>query len=279
MGKLKNVCLIIVLLFLLEACYTPRYVYSPAATNVPVLEKKGDNKLAAYYSYSPFSSRPSRQYYNYGLDIQAVYAISGHWALLANESFRYEKNSGDFSFILSDSSVIRYRRNLIEIGGGYFTPLSKAGNIRFQCMGGLGLGKFTMDDNGRDNLNQYYSRFHETGITKLFIQPAIQLRYNRYFTTSFATRFTVLWYHDIKTNYTAEELQAFLLNELSTSPRTFLEPSVINLFSFKKWPAYRIELQFDFASLVSHRFLDYRSINISAGATVDFSKLKKQRRS
>lgn len=277
--SLIRTCLLLVLPFLLGACYTPRYVYSPAATNVPVLEKKGDNKLAVYYSTSPFSNASSKQFNNYGIDIQAAFAISRHWAVMANESIRYEKNSGDFDFSLSDSAVIRYRRNLTEIGGGYYTSLPGAGNLRFQCMGGLGLGNFSMNDNGKNNLNQYYSRFHETRITKFFIQPAIQLRYNKFFSTSFATRFTVLWFNDIRTNYTADELQAFLLNELSSSPRTFLEPAMINIFSFKKLPAYKLELQFGFASLVSHRFVDYRSINISAGASVDLSKLKKKERS
>ncbi|MEI9958043.1 MAG: hypothetical protein WDM90_17465 [Ferruginibacter sp.] len=35
---------------LLFSCYTPRYVYSPSAHNVPVLLKKGDSKIAANYS-------------------------------------------------------------------------------------------------------------------------------------------------------------------------------------------------------------------------------------
>lgn len=266
----------LVLAFFLAACYTPRYIYSPSATNVPVLEKKGDSKLAVFCSGSPFSNTASTSYYNYGLDIQTAYAIAPHWALMLNESIRRERNSGDFSFILSDSTVIRYKRNLTEIGGGYFVPFSAGSKLRFQFMGGLGLGKFTMDDNGKNDQNQYYSRFHETGVTKLFFQPAIQLRYSKYFVTSFATRFTVIWYQDIKTNYTPDELQAFLLNELTTSPRTFLEPAVINAFSFKKLPDLRFEIQLGFASLVSHRFLDYRSMNISAGACMDFSKLKKR---
>ncbi|MEN9569384.1 MAG: hypothetical protein RL172_615, partial [Bacteroidota bacterium] len=35
---------------ILTSCYSPRYVYSPAAHNVPILANKGDSKLAAYYS-------------------------------------------------------------------------------------------------------------------------------------------------------------------------------------------------------------------------------------
>ena len=108
------------------------------------------------------------------------------------------------------------------------------------------------------------------------LQPAIQVRYNKYFYTSFASRFTFLWYHGIKTNYTADEQQAFLLNELGLGLKTFWEPVVINSFTLKKLQAYRFELQFGFASLISHRFVDYRSVNISIGAMVDFSRMKRR---
>lgn len=264
--------------FSLFACYTPRYIYSPPATNVPVLVKKGDNKLAAYYSTLPFSNTAAKHFYNYGFDIQAAYALSKHWGILFNVSKRFEKNSGDFDFFHLDSSFIKYKRILLEFGGGYFTPVSPGSKMNFQLMGGIGTGKFNMDDTGRNNLNQYYSRFHETLVTKVFLQPALQLRYSKYFSTSFATRFIILWYHNIKTNYTPVELDAFLLSELKAAPKTFLEPAIINSFGFKKLPAYLFELQLGLTSLTSHRFLDYRSVNFSIGAMVDFSKIRTKRK-
>lgn len=258
------------------SCYSPRYIYSPSATNVPVLNHKGDSKLALYYSGSSLGRKEEKFFYNYGFDMQSAYALNKHWALLFNQSNRYEKNSGDFDALRLDSAVITYKRSVTEIGGGYFTPFFDSSHLSFQFMGGLGIGKFTMHDNGKDAANQYYSRYHEVGITKAFLQPALQVRYSKYFTTSFAARFSILWYHGIKTNYTAAEQESFLLNELTQSPKTFWEPAVINSFSLKKLPAYRFELQFDFASLVSSRFVDYRSVNVSIGAMVDLSELKRK---
>ena len=275
MAPVKKIYFFFITGLLLSACYTPRYIYSPPASNVPVLTKKGDSKLAAFYSSSPFSNTSSKNFYNYGFDIQAAFALSKHWALIVNKTNRYEKNSGDFDYSLSDSAVIRYKRGLTEFGGGYYTMLSHGNKMIFQLIGGMGMGKFTLDDNGKNSSSQSYSRYHETKVTKVFLQPAIQISYNKYFNTSFASRFTLLWYYGIKTNYTPEEQQAFLLNELNGSPKTFWEPVVINSFILKKLPAYRFELQFGFASLVSHRFVDYRSVNVSIGAMVDFSRMKK----
>ena len=191
------------LALLFTACYTPRYVYSPTASNVPVLAKKGDNKLAVFYSATPFSNSSSKKFYNYGYDIQGAYAVSRHWALIFNKYNRYEKNNGDFDFFLSDSAVVRYKRALTEFGGGYFTPVSLGSRLTFQLFGGMGFGKFTMKDEGKNSSGQFYSRYHETGVTKFFIQPALQVRYTKYFNTSFTSRFTVIWYRGIKTNYSA----------------------------------------------------------------------------
>jgi len=264
-------------LFVLTAasCYSPRYMYSPAATNVPVFTKKGDSKLAAYYSNSTFGGRDVEKINSFGFDAQAAYAINKHWLVLLNQSNRYEKTSADFATYLLDSNDIRYKRSMTEIGGGYFTAVKDSGKLFVQLTGGLGFGKFSFDDNGRDAINGYYSRYHRTNVTKLFIQPALQLRFSKSFTSSFASRFVVIWYHSIKTDYTTAEQSTYLLDGLTASPRTFWEPAVINNFSFKKLPSVQFEIQFGFAALISRRFIDYRSVNLSFGAVLDISKLKK----
>lgn len=259
------------------SCYSPRYVYSPAAANVPVLTKKADSKLAAYYSNNSFGGRDVKSLYNYGFDMQAAYALNNHWLVLINQSNRYEKSTGHVETYFLDSNSIRYKRSITEIGGGYFTPIKDSSKLFVQLLGGIGLGKFTMNDNGKD-ASGYYSRYHITSVTKLFFQPALQLRYSKNFSSSFASRFTVLWYHAVKTDYSVAEQEAYLLDGLTASPRTFWEPVIINNFSFNKIPALQFELQIGFAALISKRFIDYRSVNISAGAVVDFSKKRKRKK-
>jgi hypothetical protein len=252
-------------------------MYSAAATNVPVFIKKGDSKLAAFYSNSTYGGRDIKKFYAYGFDAQVAYALTDHWLVLLNQSNRYEKNSGDLGTYYLDSNTIRYKRSMTEIGGGYFTAVKDSGKLYVQLTGGIGFGKFSLYDIGKDAGNGYYSRYHQAGVTKLFIQPAIQLRYRKNFSISFASRLIVLWYHSIKTNYTSAEQDAYLLDGLTASPRTFWEPAVINSFYFKKLPAVQFEIQFGFTALISRRFIDYRSVNISAGAVLDISKWIKKR--
>ena len=258
------------------SCYSPRYMYSPPATNAPAFTKKGDSKLAACYSSSSFGGRDVKHFYAYGFDAQAAYALNNHWLVLLNQSNRYEKTSGNINTFYLDSNNIRYKRSMTEIGGGYFTAIKDSGKLYVQLTGGVGFGKYSLFDNGKDQAGGYYTRYHQAGVTKLFIQPALQFRYNKNFSTSFASRFIVLWYNSIKTDYTVAEQDAYLLDGLTASPRTFWEPAIINNFSFKKLPALQFELQFGFAALISRRFIDYRAVNISAGAVVDIGKLKRQ---
>ena len=104
-------------LFVLTAasCYSPRYMYSPAASNVPILTKKGDSKLAAYYSNSSFGGRDVKNLYSYGFDVQAAYAINNHWLVLLSQSNRYEKTSGDLETYYLDSNSIRYTKKRVII--------------------------------------------------------------------------------------------------------------------------------------------------------------------
>ena len=70
---------------LLSSCYTPRYVYSPSAHNVPLFSKKNDSKIAANYSSNlSLANSSENENDSYGFDLQGAYAISDHWALQAN---------------------------------------------------------------------------------------------------------------------------------------------------------------------------------------------------
>jgi hypothetical protein len=149
--------------FFLAACYTPRYVYSPSAHNVPLLTKKGDSKVAINYSSNPpgtktiddqvFRGRSS------GLDLQGAYAINNKFALQLNYFSRTEKNGGNYSTTL-DSTIIRYKRTLTEFGVGYYTKSSSGVALIFQLFAGAGLGNFNFTDNGKDANQVAYSRYH-----------------------------------------------------------------------------------------------------------------------
>ena len=275
--KIVRLFLLFTFYFLLHSCYTPRYVYSPSAHNVPVLLKKGDSKLALNYSVNPADNNikdsvPVRAKAR-GYDLQAAYAVSNHWAIQLNHYHRTERNAGDFDSNIRDSVVINYKRNLTEIGLGYYHLLSSNKRAIFQVFGGIGFGKFNLDDNGKDQSRVLRSRYHQMNITKLFIQPAFTVRGRKNFAASFSSRVSAIYFKHIQTNYSATELDNYKLDSLSYSPRVFWEPAVINTFGFKRLRGLQLEFQFGFAFLVSKRFVDARAFNFSGGLLFDLPKL------
>jgi len=263
--------------FLLASCYTPRYVYSPSAHNVPVFTKKGDSKLAANYSANIVGrvsgdSGKAVMPRSRGYDLQAAYAFTNHWAMQVNYFHRNERNTGD-DLSIKDSVVIRYKRSLTEAGIGYFHILDRNKRGIFQVFAGVGLGKSSFIDNGKQGSNPIRSRYHEMNVTKLFIQPAFMITNKGYFAAAISSRVSVIYFSKIKTDYNATELSTYQLDSLNYSPRVFWEPAVINSFGFKKLPGLKLEFQFGFSFLASKRFVDSRAFNFSGGLLFDLPKL------
>jgi hypothetical protein len=260
----------------LSSCYTPRYMYSPNNTNVPNLTEKGDSKLAVYYATGNRGTGRGKpladeRFSNRGLDLQAAYAVTNHWGLLFNHSLRKETNTGEFGRQI-DSAVIRYNRRLTEFGIGYFGRFNKSKSL-FQVFAGYSFGQSSFTDLGRNNNNVNYSRFHRASIKKIFLQPTIQADVTPHFTTSFANRFNFVFFNNINTDYTPQEQTSYLLENLNGRTTVFWEPSIINNFGFKTLPGLRFELQLGFASLVSRKFIDYRTFNFSIGAMADLRRV------
>ena len=261
------------------SCYTPRYVYSPSAHNVPVLLKKGDSKLAANLSTN-FSKRNTtngivKDNKSHGIDLQGAYALTNKFAVQVNYYRRTEKNNGDFSANNLDSSVINYTRQLTEIGFGYYRAVMRNNRAIFQVFAGIGFGKFGFTDIGRDQNNVFHNNLHQAGITKLFVQPAFTIKNKRNFAASLSTRFSVIFFRNIQTDYTAAELDKYKLDSLNFRPRLFWEPAVVNTFGFKKIPGLQLEFQAGLCLLQSPLFIDYRAFNFSMGVLVDVPKLLK----
>jgi hypothetical protein len=242
-----------------------------------MLIKKGDSKLAVNYSFNPANnavkdSVPIKAK-AWGYDLQAAWALTNHWAMQVNYYHRTERNAGDFDAGTRDSVVINYKRHLTEIGAGYFHSLNDNNQAVFQIFAGVGFGKSSFTDNGRNYNGVYRSHYHTMNVTKLFIQPAFTVRIKRNFAASFSSRHSFIYFKNISTDYSAADLDNYKLDSLSFSPRVFWEPSIVNTFGFKKLPGLQIEFQIGFAFLISRRFVDARAFNFSTGLLFDLPKL------
>ena len=198
-----------------------------------------------------------------GADIQGAAAISDHFAVQASYFYRWEKTSGG-----SDSSTVRYKRNLTEIGAGYYLPVNAQKNVIFQFFVGVGLGKFSFTD-----VDRVASNFHQANIVKVYVQPAFLFRSKGSFTSSVSMRASILNYSKIKTSYSANQLDDYNLDSLNNRGKIFFEPGFTGSFGFKNVPGLRLAFHGGLSFLLSHNFIDYRLINLSVGTWYDIGSL------
>lgn len=268
---------LLLMLFLIigfASCATYRYIYTASPANNPVFTKKGESKIAGYYSSSSGSDNTIMSYTR-GFDVQGAYAISDHLAITASYLNRREKDvygTADNNF---DSSVVNYKRNLAEFGGGYFIPINKRNTLTASVFGGYGTGKFSFTDNGLTIDSTAYSRYHQSKIGKWFFQPAINFIPSANFSASFALKFSYVNYRNIKTNYTPDELAHFSLQNLEAQTLTFTEPSLSIQFGVSQLPWIKVEAIFSGVTQSGGMVLDrsIRTSNISIGLNIDPFKI------
>lgn len=242
-------------------------MYSPSAHNVPVLVNKGDSKVGAVYSTNftgeeridgeTFDNR-SR-----GVDVHGAVAITSHFAIQASYFYRWEKTTGG-----SDSTTVRYNRNLGELGIGYYLPMTPKKNVIFQLFAGGGIGKFSFTD---QSTNGFY--FHDANITKIYLQPAFIFKTPASFTSSISLRTSILQFRNISSNYSAGQLSDYNLDSLNNRAKLFFEPAFTGSFGFKNLPGFRIEFQGGVSFLASRKYFDYRMANFSIGTWIDIGAM------
>jgi hypothetical protein len=278
---MRKKILFVASIFCLFSCNTNyRYIYTASPANNPYFTKKGESKLTADYSSSN-NIRPVNKYAA-GIDLQAAYALGDHWALATAYYNRREKDvfsstkKGPF-----ESSAVRYKRNLFDIGGGYFISLNKKKTITFNFYGGMSFGKFSFIDDGKDSSGAGYSRFHNNGITRWFFQPSFNFMPSEYIRFSYATKFSFVHYGNLHTSYTAEELKYLFLDKVDNQTLPFIEPSLNVQFALPEIPWINLDAGISSTTNPLNVFIfnggvKVRSINSSIGLNFDFSKLKKK---
>jgi hypothetical protein len=271
---------VIILLFFISlcmfSCYSPRYVYSPTTQNISLLHKKNDLEFSGFYAGS-INAFKEKGNHNNGFDIHSSWALSNHFAVMLNESFRWEKNGGNASFFPNDSSLLSYKRNFTEIGAGYFTPGHDNEKMQFQIFGGVAFGSSNISDDFISN-NVHTNKYHNSSVTNFFIQPAIIYNPVKNFSAALGSRFTEVVFTHIHTNYTPAELDNYILDSLTVSPVFFWEPAVSYTFGFKKLPL-KLRIQGSISILLNHRFVEHRTGNLGLGIIADFSKKRIRRTS
>ncbi|MEO7445748.1 MAG: hypothetical protein ABIT96_09915 [Ferruginibacter sp.] len=270
---MKN-CLVLIFLWSCGAagCYSPRYVYSTPAQNVPVLAKKGDAEIAAYYSTNLASrsddASKNLSVKNNGYDIHAAYAYSRHGALQFSFAGRSETNDGNY-LSRRDSVTIKYRRFMMEAGIGYYQPLHDQQHFNFQFFAGMGTGHYRINEKRPNTSMSGETNFYHVKALKVYLQPALLVNPYKTFNSGFSSRFSIVKLYDDKSDYFPQDLDNYKLDSLTRFPVIFWEPAFINSLGFKNIPALRLEFQAVFTFLLSRNFVDARPFNFSAGIYLD----------
>lgn len=275
----KFLC-VIILVAMLASCETPRYAYSPTAHNVPVFTKQGDTKLSGSYSSNfDLVDDDGNNYHRNranGFDVQAAVAVTNHFAILGSYYNRRESSYSNGNYPYSfDSVSIGAKREMYEVGAGYYKPIGSKQRGIFAIYAGAGFGKMKLNEKGTDaNLGVPYTRYMNANLFKYYLEPSMSFRAGDVFTVSLATRFSGLRYKNIHSDYTNDEKISFNLDSLNRYTWYLIEPCVINSFGFKKLPGMRIEYQFGLSILLSEiESFNYRPFNFSLGLVFDIPKL------
>jgi len=141
---------------------------------------KGDYRINGGMGLTFLSPAPT-------YDIQGAYALSKHFALMANGSLKSGKeyDGGDASY-----------QRLYEMGGGYYNVLGQKERGRIEFFSGYGRGKSRLGEKGEPEETASFS--------KVFFQPSIGFR-SREVDLSIGSRTTIVNFTDRVLGFTTQE--------------------------------------------------------------------------
>jgi hypothetical protein len=286
--QLTNILAFTVVILLLTSCRVERaarYIYSTTPANVNNFTKKGESKLNATY----FGDGKSE---NGGVQMQAAYAFSNHWAAMASYTNKWERQAERYdttrfyrerlfsgSIIetnVFDSSVIMYKRLNYELGLGYFYHIGNSNKTIFYVYGGLGFGKQTMTDNGLDSNSIAYSRYYSGNITNYFLQFGYNLRASDNFCFSIGNKLTTSFFKQTSITYSKQEAEYFYLDKVDNNSLFIWEPYLNVQFGLPKYQWVKLDMQMLLSgSNLGYNYPKANNVSMSIGLSFDISKMKK----
>ena len=230
----------------MASCRVERKIYSTLPVNNPSLQEKNDFSVNATFSDPK------------AFDFNGGFAITNHLALIAglytHRNKDIEENSGFTSHV--DSSNLVYRHNGFTIGaGGFFSVFGKKSNTFLSFYSGLNSGKFKMNEEfyqisptpSPPVFNKYSSK-----LNRYFLQGSLNY-YGDPVEASITTRYNLVEYKNVITDYTDTQLSEFLLPPfVSHRVNSFIDFSMDLKVFFSHQPKWGIM----FFSVITNRTND-----------------------
>lgn len=265
-----------VIVIVASSCTTKRYIYAPSTPNIPYFNQEGDSKAAAFYSTAGNGDLERRK--SDGLDLEGAYALSDHWAVTTSFFYRKERDRETGRSIF-DSSIVNYKRKIFEVGGGYFIPFNPKKTITMNVYGGVGLGKFLMNENGTKT-GSPYDRFYNVNVLKWYVQPSLNFMPGKYFRFALYFKPTFVRYGEYTSDYLPEEFEYFGFQKIHRQVINFFEMGYDLQLGIPKVPWLFIEHS---VSVVRKDYIRVSPLvsrfgNISVGLNVNFGKMQEAKK-
>ncbi len=272
--------LMLVSVIIFGACDTPRYIYAVTPQNLPSLKKKGDFQVDAFYSTNGsnvYNEDVENDHYSNGVDGNAAVALTNHWAVTGTLGYRWERNAYSGYYYSGPNDILngsdRYYRMNWELGTGYFTSVHQRNKVYLQLFGGVGAGRYSIDDagllydpNNPSNPNLPFARYHDSNVFRFYLHPAVHFYFNDHFLLTVGAKMTNIHYSDIRTNYTIPEQINYRLVDLDGKTFTMFEPCIDMKFRIPGAEWIAPHLQFAFSTYLQN--YDTRKANASFGISI-----------
>jgi hypothetical protein len=267
---------LICLMSLLSSCTEFRFAYAPVPANTPGLKKKNDTRLGSSVSLGDFyvyGQQNLNANTNLSFNANAAYAITNHFAVTASYTGTIaERDQIQYAEYSSSNTIadrIDYKRKHLEIGAGFFYPISRNKKTFLECFGGVGLGKLRIKDELLENNAVTSSNYFISRANTIFIQPSITFHWGTSSFLSLGGRYVNTRYALINSTYSDEKIAEYNLQDITTKRIGFIEPFYSLNFGFKEVPWLRLQYQSGFSYKLSKQFVYSRIFQNTVGFTVD----------
>jgi hypothetical protein len=282
----KIIIQLVFLTGLLSSCTEFRFAYAPVPVNTPGLKKKNDTRLGSSVSMGDFylyGQQNLNANTNANFNANGAYAITNHFAVTASYTGTIaERDQIQYAYYNSSNTFadrIDYKRKHLEIGAGFFYPISRDKKTFLECFGGVGLGKLRIKDELIENNTVTSSNYFASRANTIFIQPSITFHWGKGSFLSLGGRYVNTGYTLISSTYSEEKIAEYNLKDITTKRIGFIEPFYSLNFGFKEIPWLRLQYQSGFSYKLSKHFVYSRIFQNTVGFTIDplsiFLKRKK----
>lgn len=241
MKKIKNLFLMAVVLGLVSC--SPRF-YTPDTQNVPLISEKGETNLTLSHSLV-----------DNHVEFQGAYGITNNIAIKTNGGI----------FRPSDRDNDGGSGRFIEIGGGYFKPITE--KWIFETYGILGFGN--VENHFPSTINNYPQTNGDisANIFRYGIQPNFGYK-SKYFSTAISSRIVNMNYSNIKGNLIFEDVnQQTYLGDNSSN--FLIEPALTLRAGFDK---FKFQIQSGFSFNLSNSNFKQDHLFLTIGLNFNFKE-------